>query len=51
MGAGRVVEWLFRNRCTGEITIAQRPNLSLLVALGAWALRWTLAPSGGFGGR
>lgn len=40
------LEWLFRNRETGELTIAQRPNGPLLVVLAAWALRWVLDPSG-----
>lgn len=45
---GRVVEGLFRNRQTGEMTIGQWPNAPLLVFLGASALRWVLDPSGGF---
>lgn len=46
MSGSRAIEWLLRNRETGEITIAQRPNGPLLVFLVAWALRWALDPSG-----
>jgi hypothetical protein len=42
----RRIEWLFRNRRTGEITVAQVPNLPLIVFLVAFALRWLLDPSG-----
>jgi len=31
----RAIDWLFRNRQTGEITIAQFPNLPLWIFLGA----------------
>jgi len=48
VGGARVLEWLFRNRHTGEITIGQWPNASLLVFLGAWTLQWVLNPSPGF---
>jgi hypothetical protein len=44
-GSG-VLGWLFRNRQTGDITVAQRPNGPLLVFLVAWALRIGFAPSG-----
>ncbi|MCJ2088190.1 hypothetical protein MKK88_19705 [Methylobacterium sp. E-005] len=47
MGQGRTgvfaktVDWLFRNRSTGELTIAQWPNLPLWLfggfSVGAWA--------------
>lgn len=47
MGRARALEWLLRNRQTGEITIGQWPNAPLLVFLGARALRWVLNPSGG----
>lgn len=43
----RGIEWWFRNRKTGEITIAQVPNLPLVVFLVAFGLRWLLDPSGG----
>ncbi len=42
-----VVDWFFRNRHTGEITIAQFPNVPLWVFLIATALRWLFGPSGG----
>lgn len=47
MGGARVFEWLLRNRQTGEITIGQWPNASLLVFLGAWTLGRVLNPSDG----
>lgn len=36
--AGRVVDWLFRDRTTGKIVIAQFPNISLITWLVAAAL-------------
>lgn len=39
-------EWLFRNRQTGEITIGQRPNVSIIVFAVAWAIRRIFEPSG-----
>lgn len=39
-------EWLFRNRQTGEITIGQRPNVSIIVFVVAWVLRRIFEPSG-----
>jgi hypothetical protein len=42
-----VFDWLFRNRETGEVTIAQAPNPPLIVFLVAWMLRWVLGPEGG----
>jgi hypothetical protein len=42
-----VIDWLFRNRHTGRITIAQAPNLALWVFIGAAVLRALLDPSGG----
>ncbi|HVN52208.1 MAG TPA: hypothetical protein VMT43_12275 [Acidimicrobiales bacterium] len=33
-------EWLFRNRETGRITIAQFPNVALWVFLATVAVRW-----------
>ncbi|HEV3363353.1 MAG TPA: hypothetical protein VG795_04310 [Acidimicrobiia bacterium] len=41
-----MIDWLFRNRHTGEITIAQWPNLPLWLFLAATALRWLFNPSG-----
>lgn len=40
------LDWFFRNRLTGEVTIGQWPNAPLL-AFGAFALiDWVLAPTG-----
>ena len=41
-----MIDWLFRNRQTGRITIAQMPNIPLIVALVAMAARWLLTPLG-----
>ena len=41
-----MIDWLFRNRHTGEITIAQWPNLSLWLFIAANTLRWLFDPSG-----
>jgi hypothetical protein len=43
---GRVFEWLFRDRRTRRITIAQFPNAALGLFLAASVLRWLLDPSG-----
>lgn len=43
---GRLIDWLFRNRQTGQITIAQVPNVALLVFLAAWLARRLLEPAG-----
>ena len=51
MGAGRlepVIGWLFRNRRTGRITIAQFPNAALGLFLIGSVLRWLLSPAGPF---
>jgi hypothetical protein len=42
-----VIDWLFRNRHTGKITIAQLPNVPLGLFLVASVLRWLFDPSGG----
>lgn len=36
----QVLQWFFRNRNTGEITIAQAPNLVLWIVIVAAVLRW-----------
>jgi len=36
----QALQWFFRNRTTGDITIAQAPNLVLWVVIVAGALRW-----------
>jgi hypothetical protein len=42
----RFLQWFFRNRETGDITIAQAPNLVLWVVIVAGALRWIWQPPG-----
>ncbi|HEY5108790.1 MAG TPA: hypothetical protein VII96_04195 [Acidimicrobiales bacterium] len=44
-----MVSWLFRNRSTGRITVAQRPNLSLILFAVLATARWMLAPAGAAG--
>ena len=41
-----MIDWLFRNRQTGRITIAQFPNAALWVFIAASALRRLLDPDG-----
>jgi hypothetical protein len=41
-----VIDWLFRDRHTGRITIAQFPNVPLWVFLAATALQRLFDPSG-----
>ena len=48
-GPGRPIDWLFRNRTTGRITIAQFPNAALGLFLVASLLRWVFDPTGWFG--
>jgi hypothetical protein len=38
------IKWLFRNRETGRITIAQFPNLALWIYFATVALRRTVTP-------
>ena len=40
----RFMQWFFRNRETGEVTIAQAPNLVLWIAMGAGLLLWVWPP-------
>ena len=40
------LDWLFRNRQTGDITIAQFPNAPLLIWFAASAARWATKPKG-----
>ena len=42
-----MIDWLFRNRHTGRITIVQAPNLALWLFIAAAALRALFDPSGG----
>jgi len=44
-----MIDWLFRDRRTGGITIAQVPNAPLIVFLGASGVRWVAHPSGTVG--
>lgn len=44
-----MIDWLFRNRRTGEITIGQRPNVPIIVFFVAWVLRRILEPTGTLG--
>lgn len=44
-----VVDWFLRDRRTGRIVIAQRPNPPLVVWLVATAARVVLEPGGGWG--
>lgn len=44
----RLFDWLFRNRESGEITIAQLPNAPLWIFLGTVGLRWVVADGTGF---
>jgi len=46
-GAG-VIDWMFRNRRTGGLTVAQLPNLPLGVFLVATAVRLLASPHAGF---
>jgi hypothetical protein len=41
-----MIDWLFRDRRTGRITIAQVPNAPLIVFLVATGVRWVVHPSG-----
>lgn len=46
-GRPGAVDWLFRNRETGRLTIGQPPNLSLAIFLAATVARWVFDPAGG----
>ncbi|HET6953074.1 MAG TPA: hypothetical protein VFI47_22020 [Acidimicrobiales bacterium] len=39
-------EWLFRDRVTGGITVAQSPNAALAAFLVAAVVRWVVSPAG-----
>jgi hypothetical protein len=43
------VNWLFRNRQTGEITVAQAPNPPLIIWLVATVINVIFSPSGALG--
>ncbi len=42
----RGVDWLVRDRSTGEVVVGQRPNLPILVFLGATVVRWLVVSTG-----
>jgi hypothetical protein len=42
----RILNWFFRNRETGAITIAQWPNLVLWIVIAAGVLVWTWPSAG-----
>jgi hypothetical protein len=44
-----MLQWAFRNRRTGRITIVQMPNLALGLFLVGSVVRLLLRPSGGLG--
>jgi hypothetical protein len=45
----RFLQWLFRNRETGAITIAQAPNLVLRIVIVGSVLIWAWRPAGNLG--
>jgi hypothetical protein len=49
VGETAPVNWLFRNRATGEITVAQAPNPPLWVFLAATIVRAVFRPDGAAG--
>jgi hypothetical protein len=42
-----VIDWLFRNRHTGRITVAQFPNPALWAFLAGTLVLWAFDPAGG----
>ncbi|GLH82432.1 hypothetical protein SSBR45G_73410 [Bradyrhizobium sp. SSBR45G] len=42
----RFLDWFFRNRQTGEITIAQMPNPALWIVLAGSVVSWVWHPPG-----
>jgi hypothetical protein len=42
----KILQWLFRNRETGAITIAQAPNLVLWIVIVAGVLLWIWPSTG-----
>ena len=43
-----VIDWMFRNRRTGALTVAQLPNASLCVFLAITVVRLLASPHGSF---
>lgn len=41
----RALDWCFRDRRTGRITVAQVPNAALWIFMAASALDWALPPN------
>lgn len=41
-----MIDWVFRSRQTGKITVVQRPNVLLGIFVLATVVRLTLGPSG-----
>ena len=46
--ARQVLQWFFRNRQTGAITVAQAPNLVLWIVIIAAVARWIWPSAGTF---
>jgi hypothetical protein len=46
----RFLQWFFRNRETGAITIAQAPNIVLWIVIVGSVLIWAWHPPGQLGG-
>ena len=44
-----MIDWLFRNRQTGALTVAQVPNAPLIVFIVAAGARWIFHPTGTLG--
>ncbi|CCE01501.1 hypothetical protein [Bradyrhizobium sp. STM 3809] len=42
----RFLDWFFRDRATGEITIAQMPNPALWIVLAGSVVGWIWHPAG-----
>ncbi len=42
----QAVDWLFRDRVSGRIVVAQRPNLSIAVFGACTVARWVADPAG-----
>jgi hypothetical protein len=41
-----MLNWLFRDRTTGRITIAQFPNVSIALVVVLVVIRWLFSPQG-----
>jgi hypothetical protein len=41
-----MIDWLFRNRETGRITVGQPPNPPMVVFVVATVVRWLTSPEG-----